>query len=143
MEGIHMLQENNVITGIARELVSTYTQHIEDRIKDLDRAYIQLGVDKTFKEYEALFKVVIAKVLGLPKAPTTTTSTQEVIYYPQTVINECVIPLIDKIQEEDLEKFLDSRDNAIFVHEVCMYVLDKVREDKFSHEPVDTISLLQ
>lgn len=126
-----MLQDNSVVTNIARELVSTYTKHIEDRIKDFDRAYVLSGVDKTFKEYEALFKVVISKVLGLPPEPTTTATKT---YYPQVLINECVSPLIDKVQEHKLENFIDNVENAMCVYQVCMYVLEKVRVDKFTHE---------
>lgn len=132
-----MPQENSLITNIAKQLVTTYTKHIDERIKDLDRMYINLGVDATFKEYESLFKVVIAKVLGLPSNPTYTTPKTQM--YPQRVLTECINPLIDTVQEKGWEKFLDNMDNGVLVYQACAYVLEKVRADKFPHEVEESV----
>ena len=126
-----MTHENNLITGIAKQLVTTYTKHIEERITELDRAYIKLGVDSTFKEYESLFSVVIAKVLGLPSP-----SNQA---YPFTVITDCLNTLIDTVQDNAWEKFLDNTDNGVLVYQACAFMLEKVRVDKFPHEATDTL----
>lgn len=127
-------KETTLATSIARQLVSTYTKHIDERIQDLDRTYINLGVDATFKEYEALFNVVIVKVLGLPLATNQVQPFTKNQLYPQRVITECVNPLLDSIQSNNWEKYLDDMENAICVYQVCVLVLEKVRVDKFAHE---------
>lgn len=138
-----MPQDNSLVTNIAKQLVTTYTKHVDERIKDLDRMYVSLGVDATFKEYESLFKVVIAKVLGLPLSASQIHSSTKNQVYPQRVLTECINPLIDTVQGNGWEKYLDNTDNGVLVYQACAYVLEKVRVDKFPHEVLETMEETQ
>lgn len=119
---------------IAKHLVSVYTKHIDKRVKDLDIDYISLGVDATFKQYKALFNLVVTRLLGVPTDVSIELAKLGVTIYPTGVVMECINILLDEIQKYGWEKYLDKHDKASGVLAVCFYLLDKVKEEKFPCE---------
>lgn len=126
MEGIQVQEENYLVRIIAKDIVSTYTKHIDSRVADLDCDYINLGVDNTFEQYESLFKVVVSKLLGLNSGTQT---------YSSNVISEIINVLMDTVQLKGYTKYIEDSKMAVTIFEVCQYVLDRVRQERFADEP--------
>lgn len=119
----------NTVEGIksaSKNIVMAYVHHIRDQVRVKNDMYLDLGVDADFDCYESLFKIVMARVLGVKKFNSRG--------YSEEVIKECLHEVKYVITKMGYEKLLDTKIMAEFIYDICLLVLEKVKEDEFSDE---------
>lgn len=119
------MHTSDSVRNVSKNIVSAYAHHIKDRVRDKDEDYINLGVDDNFSAYEALFKAVISKVLGVKE-----TCRND---FSNIVITECLDVVNNTIKMKGYSRLLNNDLLAQCTYEVCVFILNKVKEEEFGY----------
>ena len=118
------MTQSSVVKKVARDMVMTYVQYLDKVTQENKPPYLDLGVDEDFKKYKELFTIVVGRVLRV--------TTPDLPYYPLKVQIELEQLLRDQLYKTGQSRYIENILFANLTYKVCMYVMDRIEEDKFT-----------
>ena len=114
---------NNNIRKMARTIVLTFSHYVKDRFDACDPMYLQLDIDENFASYEALFKVVVGSLLGVPVKVDNT--------FPPEIVDDLLGVLRKSVTKSKYKMILESPILSECTFKVCTFILKVVKEEVF------------
>lgn len=118
------MQTSENIRAMARNLVVTYTHHVRDEVAKGNRAYIECGLDGDIVLYNDLFKVVMAKLLGVRYEP--------INKYPRLVVNRLTKVVKASIVDPNEKEMFANGLYGTLLYELVQTVLEVVRAENIA-----------